>query len=112
MLGKGKIESGIGYVKRNALQGRMFASLEEENRHLLDWETTVADQRIHGTIRQQVGPFGHVLVTGMDWGGPNRAWEQESMQRLAEEVMPLVSRFRSSHDFAAPSFANFGIEGH
>jgi transposase len=54
---KGKIESGIGYVKGNALKGRVFASLEDENRHLLDWETTVADVRIHGTIRQQVGKF-------------------------------------------------------
>jgi transposase len=54
---KGKIESGIGYVKGNALKGRVFTSLEEENRHLLDWETTVADRRIHGTIRQQVGTF-------------------------------------------------------
>jgi transposase len=52
---KGKIESGIGYVKKNALKGHAFTSLEEENRHLLDWETTVADQRIHGTMRQQVG---------------------------------------------------------
>jgi transposase len=52
---KGKIESGIGYVKGNALRGRVFASLEEENRHLLAWETTVADVRIHGTIRKQVG---------------------------------------------------------
>ena len=52
---KGKIESGVGYVKNNALKGRVFASLDEQNRHLLDWETTVADLRIHGTIRQQVG---------------------------------------------------------
>jgi transposase len=51
---KGKIESGVGYVKGNALKGHEFASLHEQNRHLLDWETTVADQRIHGTIRQQV----------------------------------------------------------
>jgi transposase len=54
---KGKIESGIGYVKGNALKGRTFVSLEEENRHLLAWETSVADQRLHGTIRQQVGTF-------------------------------------------------------
>ncbi len=54
---KGKIESGIGYVKKNALKGLTFPSLEEENRHLLAWETTVADVRIHGTIRQQVGKF-------------------------------------------------------
>lgn len=52
---KGKIESGVGYVKKNALKGHVFTSLEEENRHLLDWETHVADLRIHGTIRQQVG---------------------------------------------------------
>jgi hypothetical protein len=32
---------------------------------------------------------------------------------LAEErAVDLVSRFRSSHHPAAPSFANFGIEGH
>jgi hypothetical protein len=54
---KGKIESGIGYVKGNALKGLTFARLEEENRHLLDWELTVADLRIHGTIRQQVGKY-------------------------------------------------------
>jgi len=52
---KGKIESGVGYVKGNALKGRVFTSLQELNRHLLAWETTVADVRIHGTIRQQVG---------------------------------------------------------
>jgi transposase len=52
---KGKIESGVGYVKGNGLKGHVFASLEQENRHLLDWETNVADLRIHGTIRQQVG---------------------------------------------------------
>jgi transposase len=52
---KGKTESGIGYVKKNALKGHVFASLEAENQHLLHWETTVADVRVHGTIRQQVG---------------------------------------------------------
>jgi transposase len=51
---KGKIESGVGYVKNNALKGHVFHSLEEENRHLLSWESSVADVRIHGTIRQQV----------------------------------------------------------
>jgi transposase len=51
---KGKIERGIGYVKSNALQGRTFASLAEENQHLLAWESSVADTRIHGTTRKQV----------------------------------------------------------
>jgi transposase len=51
---KGKIERGIGYVKSNALKGRTFASLSEQNQHLLAWETSVADTRIHGTTRRQV----------------------------------------------------------
>ena len=52
---KGKIERGIGYVKSNALKGRRFAALSAANTHLLEWETAVADTRIHGTTRKQVG---------------------------------------------------------
>lgn len=56
---KGKIERGIGYVKGNALKGHVFASLDEQNQHLLHWEQTVADTRMHGTTRQQVGKRFH-----------------------------------------------------
>jgi len=52
---KGKVEAGVKYVKNNALKGRTFTSLEAENRHLADWEAAVADTRIHGTTKQQVG---------------------------------------------------------
>ena len=52
---KGKIERGIDYVQSNGLKGHVFDSLEAQNRHLLHWETYVADKRIHGTTRQQVG---------------------------------------------------------
>ena len=52
---KGKIERGIDYVKSNALKGRKFSSLAEENEHLLNWERRIADTRIHGTTRKQVG---------------------------------------------------------
>ena len=51
---KGKIEAGIKYVKNNALKARTFSTLAEENQHLRHWEQTVADKRIHGTMRQQV----------------------------------------------------------
>jgi len=53
---KGKIERGIGYVKDNALKGRTFPSLQEQNRFLAEWESSVADTRIHGTTRRQVSP--------------------------------------------------------
>jgi transposase len=51
---KGKVENGVKYVKDNALKGRTFNSLAEQNRHLLEWEESVADLRIHGTTRKQV----------------------------------------------------------
>jgi transposase len=52
---KGKVERGVDYVQENALRGRTFASLEEQNRFLRDWELTVADTRVHGTTRRHVG---------------------------------------------------------
>jgi transposase len=52
---KGKVEKGIDYAQENALKGRRFTSLEEQNAFLLHWELTIADTRIHGTTRRQVG---------------------------------------------------------
>ncbi len=52
---KGKVESGVKYAQNNALKGRSFSSLAEQNQYLLQWESSVADTRIHGTTRQQVG---------------------------------------------------------
>lgn len=52
---KGKVESSVKYAQNNALPGRSFESLSGENLFLLDWETNVADTRIHGTTKQQVG---------------------------------------------------------
>jgi len=51
---KGKVERCVGYAQSNALQGRKFSNLAEENAHLLRWEENVADMRIHGTTRKQV----------------------------------------------------------
>jgi transposase len=52
---KGKVERGVDYVQENALRGRTFQSLAEQNDHLEKWEATVADLRIHGTTKRQVG---------------------------------------------------------
>lgn len=51
---KGKVERGVGYLRTNALKGRRFKSLAEENLFLSYWESSVADKRIHGTTRKQV----------------------------------------------------------
>lgn len=52
---KGKIERGVGYAQSNALKGRTFSSLAEQNQFLQEWEAGIADTRIHGTTRKQVG---------------------------------------------------------
>jgi transposase len=52
---KGKIERGVDYAQENALKGRTFDSLRQQNEHLWEWESSVADTRIHGTTREHVG---------------------------------------------------------
>jgi transposase len=52
---KGKVEAGVKYAQNNAVAGRSFASLAAQNLHLSEWEKNVADTRLHGTTRQQVG---------------------------------------------------------
>lgn len=51
---KGKVERGVDYVQENALKGRTFESLAQQNAHLDHWEKTVADTRIHGTTKKHV----------------------------------------------------------
>jgi transposase len=46
---KGKTESGVGYVKKNAIAGRRFASWEALEAHLAAWERAIANARVHGT---------------------------------------------------------------
>jgi len=61
-------------------------------------EAITAECVIHGSpktmldklvaFRERVGPFGGLLMTGLDWAGQNQDWERESMRLLAQEVMP------------------------
>lgn len=46
---KGKDERGVGYVKRNAIAGHTFSSLDALQAHLDRWVREVADVRVHGT---------------------------------------------------------------
>jgi len=57
---KGKVESGVKYVKRNFLPGRVFRDLADFNDQLHTWLAEVADVRIHGTTHEQpVARFAH-----------------------------------------------------
>jgi transposase len=50
---KGKVESGVKYVKRNFVPGRVFRGLEDFNEQLAVWQAEVADLREHGTTHQR-----------------------------------------------------------
>ncbi len=83
---KGKVERGVGYVQENALKGKSFTSLEEQNEHLRRWEETVADTRIHGTTKKQVGQ----VFTEVE----RHALRALSVERFGffEEAQRIVSR--------------------
>lgn len=49
---KGKTESGVGYVKKNAIAGRSFESWDAFEAHLALWEREVANVRAHGTTEE------------------------------------------------------------
>jgi transposase len=78
---KGKIESGIKYVKNNALRGRIFASLFEQKQFLIQWERDVADTRIHGTTKMQVRRVFEEV-------------ERQSLQPLPDEPFPFYHEGR------------------
>lgn len=49
---KGKVESGVHYVKRNFIAGRELLDIHVGNQHLETWVVEVAGVREHGTTHQ------------------------------------------------------------
>jgi transposase len=50
---KGKVESGVKYVKNNFLPLKTFKDFNDANRQLSEWNHNKAEVRIHGTTRQK-----------------------------------------------------------
>jgi transposase len=50
---KGRVESGVGYVKRNFLAGLQISDFRVLNPALIHWLDTVANVRIHGETGKQ-----------------------------------------------------------
>lgn len=73
---KGKVESGVKYVKRNGLVGMEFRDLDEVNEYLIKWCVTVADQRVHGTTHEK----------------PAERFERERERLIAVDLRPVPPR--------------------
>jgi len=83
---KGKTESGVKYVQRNALVGKRFGAWEQVNEWLLEWATTIADCRVHGTT--------HEIPA-------ERFRRAEATQLTALGSRPLYARERVTHRVVA-----------
>lgn len=51
---KGKVESGVGYLRKNFLCGREASGLPDLRSQLRTWLWQVANQRVHGTTHQRI----------------------------------------------------------
>src|SRR6266852_7289432 len=93
---KGKVESGVKYVKRNALAGRRFASWEELNSWLERWSAEVADRRIHGTTHERpIDRFAREQLTPLGSRPPYR-YERVRLRRVANDALVAVGAARYS----------------
>lgn len=50
---KGRVENGVGYIKKSFLMGRVFDHFDKVNPAAFQWRDAVANTRIHGTTRKR-----------------------------------------------------------
>lgn len=93
---KGKVESGVKYVKRNALAGRRFGSWDALNAWLLAWCTTVADVRVHGTTHERpLDRFAREGLTPLGTRPPYR-YERLRTRRVPSDALVAIGAARYS----------------
>jgi len=93
---KGKVESGVKYVKRNALAGRRFASWDALNAWLEEWGSTVADQRLHGTTHERpIDRFARETLTSLGARAPYH-YERERVRRVPADALVAIGAARYS----------------
>lgn len=75
---KGKVENGVGYVRKNFWpRVRTFSGLQDLNQQVRHWLDTVAKRRLHGTTVQ------------VPWD----LWKQENLQPVTEVSFAYADRF-------------------
>lgn len=95
---KGKVESGVKYVKRNALAGRSFASFAALEEHLREWMFE-ADRRVHGTtFERPIDRFERDELTTLRPlpSQPLAARHQRLARRVANDSLVAVDTVRYS----------------
>jgi len=98
---KGKVESGVKYLKRNFLVGRSFVDLVDVGEQWVQWNATVADARVHGTTHQPpIERFaeerGHLLPRA---GRPGYRLEARFTRIVADDFLVSLDTNRYSVPF-------------
>jgi hypothetical protein len=99
---KGKVESGVKYLKRNFLVGRSFVDLVDVGEQWAEWNATVADVRMHGTTHQApIARFteerAHLLPRA---GRPGYKLEARFTRIVADDCLVSLDTNRYSVPFA------------
>ncbi|HEY5088083.1 MAG TPA: IS21 family transposase [Gemmatimonadaceae bacterium] len=93
---KGKVESGVKYVKRNALAGKRFLSWSHLNAWLLEWTTTIADVREHGTTHETpLARFARERLTPLGVRPPYQ-WAHVRQRVVANDGLVSIAGSRYS----------------
>ena len=93
---KGKVESGVKYVVRNALAGKRFHSWAHLNAWLVEWATTIADEREHGTTHEiPAQRFAREALTALD-GRPAYALAHVRERKVATDALVNIDGARYS----------------
>lgn len=88
---KGKVESGVKYIRRNflcGLQGREPSCLSDLNAELRKWVWEVANQRVHGTTHEQVVArleADRLSLQPLD-GRPPYAYMDDELRKVARDA--------------------------
>jgi transposase len=88
---KGKVESGVKYIRRNflcGLQGREPSCLSDLNAELRKWVWEVANQRVHGTTHEQVAArldADRLRLQPLD-GRPPYAYLDDELRKVARDA--------------------------
>jgi transposase len=93
---KGKVESGIKYVKRSFIKGQQFPSWEALNSLVQQWVVTAADQRIHGTtFRKPAEAFAEERLRS-HLGRPRYVLQTSLLRTVARDCLVTVDTNRYS----------------
>jgi transposase len=88
---KGKVESGVKYVRRNfvcGLQGREPSGLTDLNGELRRWVWEVANQRVHGTTHEPVSARWTVEQVSLQplSGRPPYAYSDDELRKVSRDA--------------------------